>query len=158
VKPRIYVETTIVSYLVGWLNRRDLYVAANQEYTRQWWAERRHAFALYASAVVLQEAADGTAELASARLDLLRDLTMLEVDRAADELQARILRDTAMPAKAALDALHIAVAAVNGMDYLITWNCKHIANAVTLPKVYAVCRQAGYEPPYVCTPPELMEG
>lgn len=83
---------------------------------------------------------------------------MLDVDRAAAELQTKILRDTPIPAKAALDALHIAVAAVNGMDYLITWNCKHIANAVMLPKVYAVCRQAGYEPPFVCTPPELMEG
>lgn len=157
-KPRVYVETTIVSYLVGWLNRHDLHMASSQEFTRQWWAERRQAFDLYASAVVVAEAGDGEPELASARLKFLQELSLLDVDDAAEHLQSEILRHSGIPAKAALDALHIAIAAVNGMDYLISWNCKHIANAVTLPRVYAVCRRAGFEPPFVCTPPELMEG
>lgn len=157
-KPRVYVETTIVSYLVGWLNRRDLYVASNQEYTRQWWSERRGAFDLYASAVVVREARDGTPELAAARLKYVRELRLLEINFAAEQLKNDLLAQAALPAKAELDALHIAIAAVHGLDYLVTWNCRHIANAVTLPKVYSICRRAGYEPPFVCTPPELMEG
>jgi len=158
VKPRIYVETTIVSYLVGWLSRHDLYVAANQEYTRQWWAEQRAKFDLFASAVVVREARDGTTELASARLEYLREVTLLEVTSEAEQLKRELLREAVLPAKAELDALHIAVATVHGLDYLLSWNCRHIANAFTLPKVYAICRRAGYEPPFVCTPPELMEG
>jgi len=158
VKPRVYVETTIVSYLAGWLSRHDLYVAANQEYTRQWWAERRHEFDLYASAVVIKEARDGDATLAAARLEYLQTVSLLEVTPEAERLKDELLRQAALPRKADLDALHIAIAAVHGLDYLLTWNCRHIANAVTLPKVYAICLQAGYEPPFVCTPPELMEG
>ncbi len=157
-KPSVYLETTIVSYLVGWLSRHDLYVAANQEYTRQWWSERRSGFELFASAVVIREARDGAADLAAARLEYLRETTLLAVTDEADALKSDLLRQAALPRKAELDALHIAIAAVHGIDYLLSWNCRHIANAVTLPKVYAICRRAGYEPPFVCTPPELMEG
>lgn len=157
-KPRVYIETTIISYLVGRLNRRDLYVAANQEFTRQWWAEQKDAFHLYASVIVRDEAADGDGTLASARLAYLDETTLLQVDADSEHLQAAILRDTGIPRKAELDALHIAIAAVNGMDYLLTWNCRHIANAFILPRVYSVCRSAGFEPPLICTPPELMEG
>lgn len=157
-KPRVYVETTIISYLVGWLNQHDLYVAANQELTREWWATRRQGFELFGSAVVIKEARDGTPELAAARLEFMREVTLLEITPEADELKAELLRQAALPSKAELDALHIAVATVHGMDYLASWNCRHIANAVTLPKVYAICRSSGYEPPLVCTPLELMEG
>ena len=157
-KPRVYVETTIISYLVGWLNQHDLYVAANQEFTREWWAAKRQGFDLFASAVVIKEARDGTPALAASRLEFLRDITLLEITPAADELKAELLRQMVLPRKAELDALHIAVAAVHGMDYLVSWNCRHIANAVTLPKVYAICRASGYEPPFVCTLLELMEG
>lgn len=155
---RVYVETTIVSYLVGWLSQRDLYVAANQGLTRDWWANERHKYDLFASAVVVKEARDGKPELAAARLELLNEVRLLEVTSDANELKDELLKQTALPRKAELDALHIAVAAVHGMDYLLSWNCKHIANAVTLPKVYAICRRSGYEPPFVCTPFELMEG
>ena len=158
VRARVYVETTIISYLVGWLSQHDLYVAANQEFTRDWWANKRHNYELFASAVVVKEARDGTPELAAGRLAFLKDVTLLQVTNDADELKSELLRQAALPRKAELDALHIAVAAVNGLDYLVSWNCKHIANAVTLPKIYAICRKAGYEPPFVCTPLELMEG
>ncbi len=156
-KPRVYVETTIISYLVGWLNQRDLFVAANQAFTREWWEARRHKFELFASAVVVKEVRDGTPELASARLQYLRETTLVEITREAEELKSELLRQMALPQKAELDALHIAVAAVHGMDYLVSWNCKHIANAVTLPKVYRVCRTSGYDPPFVCTLLELTE-
>ncbi len=156
--PRVYLETTVISYLVGWLNQHDLYVAANQEYTRNWWTKRRHEFELFAFAVVVKEAREGTPELAAARLAFLEELHLVEVTAEADRLKAELLREAALPKKAELDALHIAVATVHGLDCLLSWNCKHIANGVTLPKVYAVCRKAGYEPPFVCTPLELMEG
>ena len=91
VKPRVYVETTIISYLTGWLNRHDLYVASNQELTRQWWAERRQQFALYASAIVVKEARDGDPELAAARLAFLRDVTLVEV---TDDRRSNRRRDS----------------------------------------------------------------
>ncbi|HEX6100012.1 MAG TPA: type II toxin-antitoxin system VapC family toxin [Thermoanaerobaculia bacterium] len=155
-KPSVYIETTIVSYLVGWLNRNHLQVAANQELTRRWWVTRRSDFELFASPVVIDEASDGDARLAEERLRFLAGLPLLRVTDTAYALQADLLRLANLPEKARNDALHIAVAAVHGMEYLLTWNCTHIANAVTLPLVYDVCRGAGYEPPFVCTPQELM--
>lgn len=107
---------------------------------------------------MVKEARDGRAELATARLEFLKETTLLEVTDAADQLKSELLRHAALPSKAELDALHIAVATVHGLDYLLSWNCKHIANAVTLPNVYEICRRAGYEPPFVCTPFELKEG
>jgi len=156
VKPSVYVETTIVSYLVGWLNRNDLQLAANQELTRRWWSTKRTGFELFASAVVIEEAREGDAALAGERLHLLQDITLLRASEAAHQLKFELLRQGRMPAKAETDALHIAIATVHGIEYLATWNCKHIANAVTLPMVYEVCRSAGYEPPLICTPYELM--
>jgi len=156
VKPSVYVETTVISYLVGWLNRNDLQVAAHQEITRRWWATRRQDFELFGSAVVVDEAADGDQSLAAERLRFLKDVQMLQVPDEAYRLRDELLRRTPIPAKAETDALHIAVATVHAMDFLATWNCKHIANAVTLPLIYDVCREVGYEPPLVCTPYELL--
>jgi hypothetical protein len=130
VKPRVYLETTIISYLVGWLSRHDLYVAANQEFTREWWTKRRHQFDLFASAVVVKEAREGDADLASARLEFLTHVSLLEVTAEAESLKSELLRGAALPANAELDALHIAVATVHGLDYLLSWNCRHIANAL----------------------------
>jgi hypothetical protein len=156
VKASVYVETTIISYLVGWLNRNDLQVAAHQEITRRWWAMPRAEFDLFASSLVVDEAADGDPALAAERLRFLHDIPLLRTTEQAHALKLELLRRTQIPAKAENDALHIAIAAVHGMEFLVSWNCKHIANAVTLPLVYEVCRQAGYEPPLVCTPYELL--
>jgi hypothetical protein len=156
VKPTVYVETTIVSYLVGWLNRNDLQVAAHQEITRRWWARRREDFELYASTLVLDEATDGDPALAAERLRFLQEITLLRVPDKAHALKVELLRRTQIPRKAENDALHIAVAAVHGIEFLATWNCKHIANGLMLPMVYDVCRAEGYEPPLVCTPHELL--
>lgn len=155
-KPAVYIETSIVSYLVGWLNQRDLVVAHNQQFTREWWSGRRSGYEVFISPVVMDEAAKGEPALAAQRLNYLAGLPVLDVTPAARSLSRDFLRFTGIPAKAELDALHIAVAAVNGMDYLLTWNCTHIANGVTLPLVYNVCRKSGYEPPFVCTPLELL--
>lgn len=88
---------------------------------------------------------------------MLRDLPLLELIVQATALGRSLLREAALPAKAAADALHIALAAVHGMDYLLTWNCAHIANATMRPKIEAICRSNGFEPPVICTPLELME-
>ena len=155
-RPTVYVETSVISYLVGWLNRNDIQVAAHQEVTRRWWASRRAEFELFASSVVVDEARDGDQKLASERLLFLEEVSLLAVTDKAHELKSELLRRTQIAAKAEADALHIAVAAVHGMEFLATWNCKHIANAMTLPSVYEACRSAGYEPPLVCTPYELL--
>jgi hypothetical protein len=155
-KSSIYIETSIVSYLVGWLNRRDLGVAHNQQVTREWWSRRRSDFELFISPVVFDEAQKGDPKLAAQRIEYLSGLPILAITPAARALSQDLLRLTNIPPKASLDALHISVAAVSGMNYLLTWNCTHIANAEILPNVYEVCRSAGYEPPFVCTPLELL--
>jgi hypothetical protein len=152
----VYIETTIISYLVGWLSRNDLQVAANQELTRRWWLTRRQGFEMFASSAVVDEVSDGDTALARERLSFLSDMTLLAVTPETHALKQELVRLSHIPKKAETDALHIAVAAVHGIDYLLTWNCRHIANAVILPSVYEVCRAAGYEPPFVCTPQELM--
>lgn len=155
-KRSVYIETTIVSYLVGWLNRNDLQVAANQELTRRWWVSERHNFELFTSSVTLDEAGDGLPDLAAERLAFLQEPTLLGLTPGVFALRRDLVKLSEIPEQAENDALHIAVAAVHGIEYLLTWNCRHIANAVILPSVYRVCRAAGYEPPFVCTPQELM--
>lgn len=155
-KPTVYVETTVISYLVGWLNRNDLQVAAHQEITRRWWLNRRHEFELFASTAVVDEAADGDPTLAAERLRFLQEVSLLRVSDAAHRLKRELLRRTQIPAKAENDALHITVATVHGIEILATWNCKHIANGLIFPLVYDVCRAEGYEPPLICTPYELL--
>lgn len=156
-KPRVYVETSVISYLVGWLNQRSLLIAHNQEITREWWSIRRHEYALFSSTIAVNEARKGDALLAGERLSFLAETTLLDLSDAAMTLAFELLRRTRIPAKADVDALHVALASVHGMDYLISWNCKHIVNGNILPQVYGVCRALGYEPPLICTPRELME-
>lgn len=147
----------MISYLVGWLNQQSLLVAHNQEFTREWWSTRRTSYQLFSSTVAVNEAMKGDTSLAEERLRFLSEATLLDVNDAATALAFELLRHTRMPTKADVDALHVAIAAVHGMDYLISWNCKHIVNANILPQVYAACRSAGYEPPLICTPLELLE-
>lgn len=154
-RPSVYLETTVVSYLTA-RPTRDLVRAAHQQLTQEWWA-RRDAFDLYVSQYVLDEAAAGDINAAALRLEALRDLPLLEITQEATALGRELLRAAALPTKAEIDALHIAVAAANGLDYLLTWNCSHIANAAMRPKIEAICRASGFEPPVICTPMELKE-
>jgi predicted nucleic acid-binding protein len=154
----VYLETSVISYLVARPNQRDLRVAAHQQITRDWWANCRHQFTLFASAVVIEEALRGDFEYAKARMSVIEVLRLADVTRDARALAAQLLLEAALPPKANADALHISVAAVNGIDNLLTWNCTHLANAAILPRVNEICRAAGFEPPYVSTPEELMVG
>jgi predicted nucleic acid-binding protein len=154
----VYLETSVISYLVARPNQRDVVVAAHQQITREWWVNRRHQFTLFASAVVIEEALRGDPEYAKARMGIIEQLRLADVTRAARALAAQLLLEAALPPKANADALHISIAAVNGIDNLLTWNCTHLANASILPRVNEICRAAGFEPPYVSTPEELMVG
>jgi hypothetical protein len=152
-RPTVYVETTIPSYLTAWPSR-DLIRAAHQHITREWWA-RRDGFDLYSSRLVVQECQAGDPEAATDRQGALSGIPLLEQTTEAAELAEAPVRDVPLPANAAADALHIATATVHGMQYLLTWNCTHIANVALRSQIEAVCRAAGYEPPLICTPEEL---
>ncbi|HKQ52789.1 MAG TPA: type II toxin-antitoxin system VapC family toxin [Pyrinomonadaceae bacterium] len=154
-KAKVYIETTVVSYLTA-RSSRDIVIAAHQQITQDWWANRRSDFELYASQLVIQESSAGDAQMARLRLTALDEILLLDVSEAAVELARLLVQKGPIPEKAAVDALHIAVAAVHGMDYLLTWNCRHIANAEMQTSVAAISRESGYEPPVICTPEELL--
>ncbi len=156
-KPTVYIETTIPSYLTA-RRSSELQMAANQQATRAWWDHERQHFDLYISQVVLTEIHCGDRDAAERRMRVLDGVLQLDVNDAVRELADRLIAEHALPATAQDDALHIAVAAVHGMDYLLTWNCRHIANAIMRPKIEQTCRLVQYEPPVICTPLELMDG
>ncbi len=152
-KPKVYIETTIPSYLTGWPSR-DLIRAAHQQLTREWW-NRRAAFDLYVSRLVHTECLAGDPDAAAERMNALAGLPLLDEVDAVITLAENLIEGVPLPTKAAADAVHIAFSAVHRMSYLLTWNCKHIANATLRSRVEAICRAAGYEPPLICTPHEL---
>ncbi|HKI31252.1 MAG TPA: type II toxin-antitoxin system VapC family toxin [Gemmataceae bacterium] len=154
-RPKVYIETSFVSYLTAWPSR-DVIMHGHQQVTREWWQKRRADFDLYTSQLVIREASQGDPEAVKARLDVLATMTALTLDPEADALAAELLRAGALPAKAKEDALHIALAAVYGIEYVLTWNCRHMANLAMRGKIEAVCRAAGFAPPGICTPEMLL--
>lgn len=155
-KPKAYLETTIISYLAA-RPSRDLIVAGHQQITHEWWQTARPNFVAVSSQLVVREAGAGDSEAAEARLALLTGLTLLEISEEALMLAQRLLQSKAIPQEFPEDALHVAVAVVNGIEYLLTWNYKHLANAAMRSKIEATCRELGYEAAIICTPEELME-
>jgi predicted nucleic acid-binding protein len=155
-KPKVYIETSIPSYLTA-RPSNDLRAMANQHTTLEWWKERKRKFDVFISELVVAEAAQGHSEAARRRLEIVSGITHLEVTEAVRDLAKALIGEGAIPAGSEMDAYHIAVATVNGMDYLLTWNCSHMANAALRLKIEAVCRRHGYDPPILCTPLELME-
>ncbi|MGH9619072.1 MAG: type II toxin-antitoxin system VapC family toxin [Bryobacteraceae bacterium] len=153
-KAKLYLETTIPSYLAAQPSR-DLLVAAHQEITRDWWQARRSAFDLFISELVVQEVRAGDARHAGERLEILRGISILPVDDEILELAEHLIAEGAIPRKAAADAAHIAIATVYGCEYLLTWNCRHIANAELQRTMRRVVERYGYELPSLCTPEEL---
>lgn len=153
-KPAVYIETSVVSYATS-RPSRDLITAARQALTREWFDLHAGRYELFVSQVVIAEASAGSPGPANDRTTFIRDFQVLEVSTESGELADVLVARHAVPAIAAEDALHIALAAVHGMDYLLTWNCKHIANAVRRLAIDKVCRRSGYEPPIICTPEEL---
>ncbi|HEY0514913.1 MAG TPA: type II toxin-antitoxin system VapC family toxin [Thermoanaerobaculia bacterium] len=154
-KPKVYLETTIVSYLTARLSR-DLVLAAHQQLTREWW-EIRSRFDLFISELVVREISSGDKDAVARRHTAVQGLDVLALNDESTSLSRILIERGPLPEKALADALHISIAVVSGMDYLLTWNCTHIANATTLGKVEKLCRDAGYDPPTICTPEQLME-
>ena len=152
---KIYIETSVISYLVARMSR-DLITAAHQQLTQEWWDSRRANFDLFISQLVIREAGAGDVQMAQRRLEAVGEIRLLDLNDEALALAYELVETGPLPEKAAEDALHIAVATVHGMDYLLTWNCKHIANAEMRSAVESICRAKGYEPPVICTPEELM--
>lgn len=152
----LYIETTIIGHLSSRPSAL-LITAAIQQTTRQWWDEHRHRYELFVSRFVVDECSAGDADAAAERLKLIDGIPELDVTEAVFELAVALLSSVPLPETAQIDALHVAVAAVNGVQYLLTWNCRHLANAALRPKIELVCRESGYEPPIICTPQELLE-
>ena len=154
--PRVYLETTVISYLTA-RPSRNLRVVAHQEITADWWTRRRMRFDLYISRLVIDEASAGDVEAAAGRLVTLEGIPRLEFTESASILAANLVAEAAIPREAIEDALHVAVAAAHGMDYLLTWNCRHIANATMRNRIADVCAASGFDAPVICTPEELLE-
>jgi predicted nucleic acid-binding protein len=136
---------------------RDLVTAAHQQITYDWWRRRRSAFDLFVSQLVIDEAAAGDPDAAARRSTLIAELPLLDVTPAVTSFAAFLVEAAAFPVRAGADALHIALAAIHGVDYLLTWNCAHIANAGLRVLVERACAKQGYAAPTMCTPEELME-
>jgi hypothetical protein len=153
---RVYIETTFVSYLTARPNR-DVVIAGHQQVTHEWWDTCRDRYELCVSQLVLGEAGSGDPQAAQERLEVLKAMTLLETPTEALDLAKELVRAGALPAKAAVDALHIAIAASNGIRFLLTWNCRHLANATMRPMIEAVCASKGVRAPIICTPEELLE-
>jgi hypothetical protein len=143
VKPKVYLETTIPSLLTAWPNG-DVSIAGQQQTTRDWWKERRLRYELFVSVLVMKEVERGDAKAACERLAKLRECRVLPYPKEAEDLTHALLSSRLIPAKAATDAAHVATAAVHGMGFLLTWNCRHIANASIVEKLRDICDREGF--------------
>jgi hypothetical protein len=151
----VYIEISILGYLTA-RPSRNLVVAANIEITREWWDTRRSDFQLDSSQAVIKETSQGDAAIATQRLEIVRNLALLDLNQSVLDLAEQFLERSSLPAKANVDAVHIATATVHGVDYLLTWNCKHITNAQIQRKLAEISLNFGYELPILCTPYELL--
>jgi len=155
--PRLYLETTIPSYLVA-RPSADVRLLADQQATKEWWDSKRHEYDLFISEAVLLEISRGDAAFAAARHAALREILILRDLPAAAELTQRLLDEGIIPPKAADDATHLGLAAAQGMEYLLTWNCRHINNPMLRRRIERACAACGLECPVICSPVELLKG
>lgn len=154
---KVYIETSIVSYATAWPSR-DIQTSALQQQARDWWEIERPKFDLVTSQLTLDEASRGDPTASADRLKLLMGIPLLDIDSEVQELAGLLLSGHMMPQKAVADALHVAVAALGGVRYLLTLNCKHIANAHELPRVYKLLEGKGFGGMLICTPIEFLGG
>jgi predicted nucleic acid-binding protein len=151
----VYLETSFISYLVA-RPSRDLVVAAHQQVTQDWWAHRRNRFECSVSQVVISEASAGDSEEVQKRLSILGAIPALEITAASERLTEAIMNAGMLPPNAVRDAAHVALAAVHAIDYLLTWNCRHLANAQISRRIARVCDKLEHRMPTICTPETLM--
>ena len=156
-RPIVYLETTVVSYLTA-KPSRDVVIAGHQQSTQEWWEDRKQDFRVVASQLVLQEAGRGDMPAARRRLGILKGVELVEITPEATTLARALIGNGVIPETSLEDALHVAVAGVNGCKYLVTWNYHDLAGAGVRARIEAFCRDKGYEPAIICTPEELLEG
>jgi predicted nucleic acid-binding protein len=152
----VYVETTVIGHLVGRI-LADPIVAGRQTVTRLWWPQAQAKHRLFISSVVADECGAGDPAAAAERLTVANALQFLATTAEAHDLAARLISGHAVPGTELRDAVHISIAAVHGIEYLVTWNFKHIANPATRSSIERICEREGYRPPLICTPDELSE-
>ena len=154
-KHKVYVESSVISYLTA-RESKDLIVRANQKITKQWWKTAPKRFELYVSAAVIREISSGDKTAAKARSSVTDQLELIDIQAEALTMARAIIKAGAMPKKAEEDALHIAIASYARLDFLVTWNCTHIANAEIRKKIEIIARELNVNCPIICTPQELM--
>ncbi len=155
-KESIYIETSVVSYYVS-KPSRDIIVLAHQQITSEWWPKAVKRFDVYISEVVVEEAAAGNKESAEQRLNKLKGFPYLELTERVEKVAQIYMEKLSIPKKALRDAAHLAVASVHNIDYLVTWNCVHLANGEIIKKLLKINEKLSIKTPVICTPEELME-
>lgn len=153
-KQTVYLETTVIGHLTGRMHS-DPVIAGRQTVTREWWNTAAQHYRLLASQLVIDECSAGDAEAAAERLAAIQGIDLIQNSTQTESRASLLIQRGAVPTSEPRDALHISLAAVNGVEYLLTWNFKHIANATTRDLIEQTCVAAGYEPPLICTPDEL---
>jgi hypothetical protein len=154
-KPSIYVETSVISYLAA-PPSRDLISLARQAHSHDFW-KARSKFDLYSSDLVVDEASKGNAAKVKGRTAYLTAMTLLATGDLENTIADYLIRGAALPTKARDDAVHIAIAACAGLDYILSWNFKHIVNPITLPLTHRILSAHKIRPPVICTPEHLLE-
>ena len=152
----VYIETTVVGNIAGRLHP-DPAIRVQQELTREWWKTASSKYRVVTSQLTLDECGDGDPGAATERLDVVRDIELLDVNDAAKSLAISLIDELAVPASQPRDALHIAIAAVQGVEFIATWNFKHLLNPHLQLRIADTCRLQGFPPPVICTPQQLME-
>ena len=152
----IYIETSIISHAAAWTSSNPK-LALLQQQARDWWKIERPKFRVVTSQLVLDEAAIGDPIAAAARLAMLHDIDLIPTDSRIEVIADELISRSLMPAKARLDALHVATAAVGGLQFLLTQNCRHIANGHTLPRVYKALEDLGFPNFLIYTPAVFLE-
>lgn len=152
----VYLETTVVGYLTA-RPSADPIAAARQTLTQAWWDSQRDRYDIYISDVVVIEAGRGDVDRAARRLEFLSHLPRLLPSQDAEQVADRLLRSGIIPSAAADDAAHLAIAITAELDYLLTWNMKHLAHPVVRHRVERFCADEDLVVPMICTPAELLE-
>jgi predicted nucleic acid-binding protein len=155
-KESVYLETTVVSYYTS-KPSRDIIVLAHQEITRQWWSHATKTYNIFISEVVMEEAGLGDPEAAKRRLHEIKDFPHLELNNLVEKMARTYMEKLFIPEKSLRDAAHLAIASVHNIDYLVTWNCSHLANGAIIKKLVTLNKTYGVHTPIICTPEELME-
>jgi hypothetical protein len=154
-KQSVYLETTIVSYYTS-KPSRDIVALAHQEITKEWWPMAITRYNIFISEIVVEEAGLGDSEASKRRLEEIKDFPHLELNEKVEEMAKIYVEKLEIPESSIRDGIHLAIACIHNIDYLVTWNCKHLANGEIIKKLMKINKSLGIHTPIICTPEELM--